>query len=108
MKKTPLRMTGPQLAGVVFGLFIIVVVALVAARGFGKPSQEPVVVRDTVAGTAAATDSTKAQKPHKPRKSTRRLKPEARHLQLAGRDHLDEIVSPQSQSNDQPQKTNQQ
>ena len=64
------RFTGPQLAGITFGLVVLLLTALAAHRGCSAPQQQTVVVVDTIIQpdtTAKHPRKKRTRKPRKPR-----------------------------------------
>ncbi|MGN0210852.1 MAG: hypothetical protein ACI391_07030 [Muribaculaceae bacterium] len=64
------RLNGPQLAGVTFGLAVLLIAALAASRGCSSPTPQVVVVVDTVAVAP--------QRPHTPKSSTSKRRKSAK------------------------------
>ena len=62
------RLTGPQLAGITFGLVVLLLTALAAHRGCSAPQQHTVVVVDTVIQPDTAKHAPKKKRSRKPRK----------------------------------------
>jgi len=94
------RMTGPQLAGMVAGLAMAVIVAVAAVTcdrrtAQASPAPAPVgTVADTVADTVAARpDSTSAADSLR-RSSAKKRRPAA--VRPEARDYLDEVVTGRS------------
>ncbi len=79
-------MTGPQLAGLVFGLFIVLAITLFSARSCSAP-QQAVITVDTI-----FIDTTKRpEKPKKMRKE-RKLSPDKKPQPIQ-RNYRDEVVN---------------
>ena len=62
------RFTGPQLAGITFGLVVLLLTALAAHRGCSAPQQQAVVVIDTIIQPDTAAKHPRKKRPRKPRK----------------------------------------
>ena len=62
------RFTGPQLAGITFGLVVLLLTALAAHRGCSAPQQQTVVVVDTIIQPDTAAKHPRKQRTRKPRK----------------------------------------
>ena len=62
------RFTGPQLAGITFGLVALLLTALAAHRGCSAPQQQTVVVIDTIIQPDTAAKHPRKKRPRKPRK----------------------------------------
>ena len=61
------RFTGPQLAGITFGLVVLLLTALAAHRGCSAPQQQTVVVVDTIIQPDTAAKHPRKKRPRKPR-----------------------------------------
>ena len=87
MRSPRWRMTGPQLSGVVFGLFVVMVIAMLSTRSCSAPPQVEIVI-DTVYCDTLPQPRVKMQDPKQKTKKVRRepQKPQSR-------DYLDERVS---------------
>ena len=62
------RFTGPQVAGITFGLVVLLLTALAAHRGCSAPQQQTVVVIDTIIQPDTAAKHPRKKRPRKPRK----------------------------------------
>lgn len=79
------RLNGPQLAGVTFGLAVLLIAALAASRGCSSPTPQVVVVVDTVAVAP--------QRPHTPKSSTSKRRKSTPQRSAAPRDFRRDTVN---------------
>lgn len=79
------RLNGPQLAGVTFGLAVLLIAALAASRGCSSPTPQVVVVVDTVAVAP--------QRPHTLKSSTSKRRKSTPQRSAAPRDFRRDTVN---------------